>query len=130
MTEDEIRFSLRNGKDIGLNYFSAHINLSEKFIREFADKINWINVSFYQKLSEEFIKEFSDKVDWFYISYRQKLSIEFIKEFSDKINWHVICRSTKLSKTFLKKFQHQIDRNQIPYCYADIDLPKSWQTFL
>ena len=54
--------------------------LSEDFIREFQDKINWKTISATQKLSEEFIIEFKDKVDWEYISKYQKLSKEFKKE--------------------------------------------------
>jgi len=37
-------------------------NLSEDFIREFQDKVNWVYISECQKLSENFIKEFSDKL--------------------------------------------------------------------
>ena len=39
--------------------------LSEDFIREFQDKVNWEMISVTQKLSEDFIREFQNKVDWF-----------------------------------------------------------------
>ena len=42
--------------------------LSEEYIREFQDKVNWHMISCYQTLSEELIREFQDKVDWYYIS--------------------------------------------------------------
>ena len=45
----------------------------------------YITEVMHKKLSEEFIKEFQDKVDWHKISEYQKLSEEFIKEFKDKI---------------------------------------------
>jgi hypothetical protein len=38
-----------------------------------------------QKLSEEFIKEFKNEVDWDFISKYQKLSEEFIKEFKNEV---------------------------------------------
>ena len=36
--------------------------LSEYFIREFQDKVQWEHISICQKLSEEFIGEFKDKI--------------------------------------------------------------------
>ena len=42
--------------------------LSENFIHEFKNKVNWFNISVYQKLSENFILEFDNKVNWHYIS--------------------------------------------------------------
>ena len=60
-------------------FYSNNI-LTEDFIREFQDKVNWKCISFYQTLSEDFIIEFKDKVDWEYISKYQKLSEDFIKK--------------------------------------------------
>ncbi len=61
--------------------------LSENFIREFQDKVNWYNISIiknYQKISSI---EFKDKVNWNDISKYQKLSENFIREFQNKVNW-------------------------------------------
>jgi hypothetical protein len=44
------------------------VELSEKFIREFQDKVDWEFISRYQKLSEDFIREFKVKVEWNFIS--------------------------------------------------------------
>ena len=35
--------------------------MSEDFIREFADKVNWNNISEHQALSDEFTREFEDR---------------------------------------------------------------------
>ena len=48
-------------------FYSNNI-LSEDFIREFKDKVDWMLISKSQTLSEDFIIEFKDKVDWWYIS--------------------------------------------------------------
>ena len=37
-------------------------------------------------MSEDFIREFKDKVNWSYISYSQKLSEDFIREFNIESN--------------------------------------------
>ena len=42
-----------------------------KLINEF-DEFDWCCISTYQELSEDFIREFQDKVNWFCISICQK----------------------------------------------------------
>ena len=41
---------------------SSEQKLSEDFIREFQDKVDWNKVSMYQKLSDDFIIEFQDRL--------------------------------------------------------------------
>jgi hypothetical protein len=94
---------------------SIYQKLSEEFIKEFQDKVNWESVSIYQKLSEEFIKEFQDKVDWYFVSANQKLSEEFIKEFQDKVNWESVSRYQRLSVRFRRKFNLQKPKNNWLY---------------
>lgn len=54
--------------------------LSEDFVREFKDKVAWLNIFKYQTLSESFIKNImknlflDDKRIWEFISKYQKLS--------------------------------------------------------
>ena len=84
-------------------------NLSEDFIREFADRVDWYYVSEYQKLSESFIKEFAGKVDWYCISAYQKLSESFIREFADKVDWYCISAYQKLSEVFIEEYSNNID---------------------
>ena len=42
-------------------------------------------ISIYQKLSEPFIREFQDTLNWDYIPYHQNLSKKFKSEFKHKI---------------------------------------------
>ena len=48
---------------------------------------NWNNPIFYfdNDLSEDFIREFKDKVDWKYITKYQNLSKDFIREFKKEL---------------------------------------------
>jgi len=46
----------------------------------------WIKISKHQNLSEDFIREFEDKVDWRWISMSQDLSEDFIREFKNKLS--------------------------------------------
>ena len=110
-------------------YYYSKAALSEDFIREFQDKVNWEYISLYQKLSEEFIREFQDKVNWEYISCFQKLSEDFIREFQDKVYWKSIYYSlineltsamvndvwkTRIfSEDFIREFQDKMNWDKI-----------------
>ena len=56
--------------------------MMKKEYKEIIDKYNgnFSLISTHQTLSEDFIREFQDKVDWFWITRIQKLSEDFIKE--------------------------------------------------
>jgi len=88
-------------------------SLSESFIREFADKVDWFNISRYQKLSESFIREFADRVNWKAICQYQKLSESFIRKFADKVNWFTLSRYQKLSELFIEDFRSKVKWNKI-----------------
>ena len=77
--------------------------LSEDFIREFQDRVNWSWISYQQILSEDFIREFQDKVDWNEISYKQKMSKNFIVEFVDKIIFRELVINENISND-IKQF--------------------------
>ncbi|GAF92450.1 unnamed protein product, partial [marine sediment metagenome] len=55
-------------------------------------------VSKYQDLSENFIREFENKVNWDCISLCQDLSLDFIKEFKDKIDREQLIENKKVIK--------------------------------
>ena len=49
------------------------------------DKMCQYDISQYQTLSEDFIREFKDKVDWIKMSEHKKISGSFIREFQNKV---------------------------------------------
>ena len=61
------------------------------------EELHWINLSS-KDLSEDFIRQNKDDVDWYEISYHQKLSKEFIIEFVDKINFNQILLNQNICK--------------------------------
>ena len=87
---------------------SRYPHLSEDFIRKFADRVDWYYISAYQYLSENFIREFADKVGWFWISRCQQLSEDFIREFKDKVNWYYISAYQHLSEDFIREFKDKV----------------------
>lgn len=94
------------------------LELSEEFIREYQDKVNWIWISKHQKLSEDFMREFQDKLYWPYISIYQKLSEDFIREFISKVNMFYVSEYQNVSSDFI------ISRSAL--VLADYQMAKNW----
>jgi hypothetical protein len=101
--------------------------LSEDFIREFKDRVNWEKISAHQNLSEDFIREFEYRVSWGKISAHQKLSPAFMHYFSSKIfpyaarnNWRIKPISEK--KELIRKYYEIINIDGIEYaiCYKAV----------
>ena len=88
---------------------SRYPHLSEDFIRRFADRVDWYYISAYQCLSENFIREFADRVAWGWIVKYQQLSEDFIREFKDKVNWNYISANQHLSENFIREFKDEVN---------------------
>jgi hypothetical protein len=84
--------------------FISGNKLSEEFIREFQDKVDWVRISKSQKLSESFICEFKDKVDWMYISGYQTLSDDFLNKYKKNIDWEFYFYQNAANYLILKRF--------------------------
>ena len=95
---------------------SIHKDLTEDFIREFADKVDWGWISMYQYLSEDFIKESQHLVNWSAISSFQHLSEDFIREFAYKVNWDCISANQHLSEDFIREFKDKVNWTYISEC--------------
>ena len=104
----------RANEILGTNYggwreLSEHQFLSEDFIREFKDKVNWGCISHYQHLSEDFIREFKDEVTWGWVLISQRLSEDFIREFADRVTWVYLSMHQQLSEDFIREFKDKVD---------------------
>lgn len=89
--------------------FVINVKLSEDFIREFQEEVDWITVSSHQKLSENFIREFQNRVSWCWICSRQELSEKFVRDFyllfKDHPYWVVFLLN---SNDYSKEFKDEI----------------------
>lgn len=112
-TEQEARNILlddwnKNSSGIGI-YVASAFTLSEAFIEEFADRLNWEYVSKRQILSEPFMEKWAHKIGWYWVSSYQILSEPFIEKWADKLVWDFICSSQTLSEPFIEKWAHKVD---------------------
>ena len=71
--------------------------------------MNWDFISECQELSEPFIREFADRVNWGYISRDQILSEPFIREFADKVDWDRLKENDKLTGVDLNPLSYMKD---------------------
>lgn len=90
----------------------SNINLSEKFIEEYADKLDWNYLSFYQSLSESFVEKHIDKVNFENYIIKHIVSESFIEKHIDSLTpicWYTIfnCYPT-LSEEFKTKYSNKI----------------------
>ena len=101
-------------------YFNDHAwkviceyqKLSENFMRDFEDQVNWYKISVYQKLSEEFMEEFKDNLGAFEIFVNQDISFEFLREHFDVAKGFardILGFNTKLSPEVKAKFRDMMD---------------------
>lgn len=68
------------------NYSAKVLKELEELETEYGENLTTYDICTHKYLSEDFIIEFQDELDWFWISMDQKLSEEFIREFQDKKN--------------------------------------------
>ncbi len=106
---------------ISLGDVIRYQNVSEDFLRKNFDKIDF-NIGTYRAISENFMREFADELNWDSISSYQKLSESFIEEFASRVDWRVIVKYQKLSESFIEK-------NLYPYCLDCLDLILKYQKF-
>ncbi len=126
LSEDAIR-AIENKLDVNV---ITHIfpiiaetqTLSENFIENYPDVLQFTKVFEYQTLSEDFIRKIllnnvknttNETIISCFLSY-QKASESFIEEFKDKLSvydWRQIVQNNKiqLSEEFMIKFWHKID---------------------
>ena len=88
--EQEIQTNGKNMKQI------KNIKNKLEWEKYYDPNFDWDNIQFYKEnvLSEDFIREFKDKVNWHLISCYQKLSVEFLISITDSdtntIDWRFV----------------------------------------
>lgn len=83
------------------------MDLDYWFINKYKEKI-LKNEFFwrYQKLTEEFMEQNIQYVNWAIISCSQKLSIQFMRKYKDRLHWFNIYRFQNLTEDFIEEINH------------------------
>ena len=94
-------------------YRSCIVNFPKLKTENISDVNLWANISSYNNLSEEFIEEFKENLNWKIICEEQKLSESFIKKHRDKVIWDEIGWHQNLSEEFILEFKGRL-------CLSDV----------
>jgi hypothetical protein len=82
-----------------------------KFIRKYQDSLDWGYIST-QTLTEDFIREFYEYIDWETICERQQLSEELIREFADFVDWEMVDCFQHISNEFREEFKEYLEETE------------------
>ena len=82
--------------------------LSESFITDYQDKLNWEKMIFRGPLSEEFLRKFYTKIGWRKVSEIRGLSENFVREFQNELNWMLISMRQSFSEDFTWEFRDKL----------------------
>lgn len=70
--------------------------LSEDYIENHLDSVDFDDISLYQNLSIKFLIKYSDKINWKLYSVNPNITMDAIEFFADKISWTNFCINGKL----------------------------------
>lgn len=105
-------------KDIDWKRVMWHIesgDVSMSFIREYADFLDWKEMSKF-KHTTEFYREFGDRLKWWLVAdagVNERKIKEFKYKFTDEFDWQSLSRNSKLSKKFIMRNTELVDWDEI-----------------
>lgn len=90
-------------------------DLTDEFIREFANYLNWDQLSSNSNiyLSETIMEEFKDKINWVLISGNKLLEPWEIDKYKDLLNWERLTKWQKLTDEQMYKYSHLLNWDYI-----------------
>lgn len=88
-------------------------NLTDDFIEEFQEKLNWDLLSQLHTLSRSFIKKYMNILNWKCVSMNKSLTDELIYIYKDKLDWRTISRYQNLSENLIDKYNHLLNWENI-----------------
>lgn len=105
-------------KDIDWEKVVWHImsqDVSISFIREYADYLDWHEISKF-KHTTEFYREFGDRLKWWLVAdagINERKIKEFRYKFTDEYDWQSLSHNSKLSKKFIMRNAEKVDWDEI-----------------
>lgn len=96
-----------------IDYMSQFQKLSDKFLWDFRDRINWINVCYNRsiKFTYEFLHKFRDYIDWSTITWKHggEWNEQFIREHKDYIDYDNLARVGHLSEELIIELSDKLN---------------------
>ena len=103
---------------VNWNEISKNKELSDEFILEYKDKLNFELLCDSIKLSEDMIRQLDEYVDWNIISkYYKPFTAEFYIQYKDKLNWFNVCNNNRcLSESVIEECSEFMDWCALSEC--------------
>lgn len=83
-------------------------NVDKSVINEFVYKWHWDRISAFQELSDAFIDQYGDWIDWVIVCSHQKLSEGLINKHVADVDWQMIFTYQDVSDEFLFENRNKI----------------------
>lgn len=84
--------------------------LTEPFIEQYSEQLNWGCISRFQDLSDHFVERNRYRIDWFLFCTRDDLSLDLLERCSKFVRWDALEKFANVSADFLEKHKHDIER--------------------
>lgn len=97
--------------------YQSHVefgDLTNDWLREHKDQLDWTAVCRWQKLEQSFIEQMDQYVNWIAISkWQLHLSEDFIRRNWNKLNKPLLAKHTTFSQSFLREFRNCINWDEV-----------------
>jgi hypothetical protein len=108
-------------------------NVPEDIIRDNIDKVNLAAITMSKTLSEEFIRDFKEQLDWENVCmYQPNLSLALVKEFEDEMDWEILSvRTASTDPEIIREYQTKLNIQEVVECQTlPEDLLREFASFL
>lgn len=137
---DKYYISLKEFKKNPKAFSSNEINrlcsiqhLSEKFMREMKDHLNWICISRYQKMSEPFMEEMRYYIVWYELcgwNNQTVLTEQFMDKMALWLDWNAVSRSRKFGEEFMLRHLDQLNPDRMQENSKLRDILENYEKFI
>lgn len=78
------------------------IIISEDHIKYILEYIDWVKIS-KSKMSESFVEQFKDKLDWSLVCDNTHFSEDFYEKYIQNVDWKILCRNRNFPEEFYER---------------------------
>ncbi len=116
MSDEFLRHYMEKGRIDGydLDILAGVQFLTESFIRDYQDGLDWMRVCIKQHLSESFMMEMENRVLWNYAAENQVMSEQFILDNAHRLNYYCLVKNrvgVKLSDNLIYELSDRINKD-------------------
>ena len=113
---DAMVYELKDYIDFNTLVFWSR-KVTEKCLRDFADKLDFNLLSRCRNLSFEFMDDFKDKLNWIRVTVRRintkKIDNEFLTRFIDYVDWSILSHHWDFTREQVERYKDVLDWSEL-----------------